>query len=153
METGIVVRDQDAIFRQSAWPHRIREWLKLEGTSESNTSSSRDAQSRVPRAVPRQILKISREVSKHFTAFLDSLCQCSLTCMVTKCFLMLRQNILHFILHPYFWWISGHQRQSWSVSNLITSKMRPNSKWRLRVTLFSNRANSLLCSPLASPVK
>lgn len=74
------------------WPDestdlRTTAQLRLAGLSESLYSSScpsKDTQSRVPRAMSRQLSEISK---KEIPQFLGTMCQCSVICTV-KCFPM-----------------------------------------------------------------
>jgi len=80
--------------------HRITAWLMLEETTGSmwpNPCSSRDTQSRVPGAVSRWLLEISKEETPQH---LGSLCHCSVTHTAEKCFLVFRENILCCSLCP-----------------------------------------------------
>ncbi|KAK4832342.1 hypothetical protein QYF61_021871 [Mycteria americana] len=83
------------------WP-QITECLRLERTSGGQLvqppCSSRATYSKFPRTMSRQILNISKLGDS--TTSTGSLCQCSVTFVVQKCFLMFRGNLLCFRLCP-----------------------------------------------------
>lgn len=64
----------------------------------SPSCTNGNTQSRLPRTTFRQLLKMSKEGD--CTMYLGKLCQCSITCMAQKCFLVFRWNLLYSTLCP-----------------------------------------------------
>lgn len=81
--------------------HRITEWLKLKGTSGDHMVHAH-AQSGSPTGCCPVACRWFWSISKagDSTVYLGNFCQCSVTLIVNKCFLIFRGNLPYFSLLP-----------------------------------------------------